>query len=164
MSTLFIFAIQITLSIFVFALMAKWYIAPRLARLSLEKALIPLLWVNVFRYIPLALFAPEQVSADIPQMTLSLIAYGDLISAILAFVAIIFLVYRIPGALFAVWLFLLVGVTDMLIVMTHAISIQLYLYPLGFNWYIVALYVPMVLISQMMIAYYLFKKSKSYAA
>lgn len=149
----------------VFVLIAKWYIAPRLALLPLEKVLIPLLWVNVFRYIPLNLLAPGQVSTDIPISILSLIAYGDLISGVLALIAIIFLVYRVPGAMLAVWVFLVVGVTDMLIVFPTAVSAKLYLYPLGFNWYVVAFYVPMVLISQIMTGYYLLtKKIKSYEA
>lgn len=158
MSPFFIFGIQITLSILVFALVAKWYVAPRLAGLPLEKALVPLLWINVFRYLPLNLLAPGQVSADIPTSTLSLIAYGDLISGVLALIVIIFLAYRIPGAILVAWVFLIVGVADMLVAFPQAITGKLYLYHLGFNWYVVAFYVPMVLISQIMIAYWLLAK------
>ena len=54
--------------------------------------------------------------------------------------------------------FLVVGVADMLIVFPTAIIGKLYSYPLGFNWYVVTFYVPMVLISQIMIGYWLLSK------
>ncbi len=158
MNPFLVLATQATASLIVFSLLAKWYVAPRLSRLPLKQALVPLLWINVFRYLPLNLFSPGQVSADIPAATISLIAYGDLIAGALALIAIIFLVYRIPGAMLAVGVFIIVGIADMSIAFPHALTAKLYLYPLGFNWYVVAFYVPMVFVSQVMIAYWLFAK------
>ncbi len=158
MNPFFVLATQATASLIVFSLLAKWYVAPRLLHLPLEKALVPLLWINVFRYLPLNLFAPGQVSVDIPATTLSLIAYGDLIAGALAFIAILFLTYRIPGAILAVWAFLTAGIADMLVALSHALAAKLYLYPLGFNWYVVAFYVPMIFVSQVMIAYWLLSR------
>src|SRR5206468_6773644 len=54
-------SIQSTFSLVAFALIALWHVAPRLNARSREDALVPLLWLQVFRYAPLALYAPGQV-------------------------------------------------------------------------------------------------------
>jgi hypothetical protein len=41
-----LFGIQFTLSLAAYALIALWYVTPRLSRLPLELALVPLLWVH----------------------------------------------------------------------------------------------------------------------
>ena len=48
MDPLALFGIQFTLSLIAYALIALWYVAPRLAGLPRELALVPLLWVHVF--------------------------------------------------------------------------------------------------------------------
>src|SRR5207244_7477378 len=53
--------VQWTLSLVAYALLARWYVAPRLAARPREDAVVPLLWIHVFRYAPAALFAPGQV-------------------------------------------------------------------------------------------------------
>jgi hypothetical protein len=82
-----VLAIQSTMSLVSFALIARWYLAPRLAARSREDALVPLLWINVFRYAPLALYAVGQVDPHIPRDVAAAIAYGDLISAVVALIA-----------------------------------------------------------------------------
>jgi hypothetical protein len=90
--------IQMTLSLVAFALIARWHVAPRLRRLPRESALVPLLWVNVFRYTPLTLFAPGQVSPDVPPGVAAAIAYGDLVSGLLALLALLALRLRLAAA------------------------------------------------------------------
>jgi hypothetical protein len=41
-----LFGIQFTFTLIVSSLIARWYVAPRLSRLSPELALVPLLWVH----------------------------------------------------------------------------------------------------------------------
>src|SRR5713101_6369858 len=79
-----ILALQSTLSLVAFALIARWYVAPRLSRASLEDYLVPLIWVHVFRYAPLTLLVPGQISLKVPAGVAATIAYGDLVSAIAA--------------------------------------------------------------------------------
>ena len=142
--------LQITLSLIVFALIALWHIAPRLSKLKLEDALIPLLWVHAFRYTVLTLFAPGQVDPSIPQGVVNAIAYGDLLAGILALLSIIGLKRRTPGALGVVWLFNIVGVLDITNALFQGINAEVYTYDLGFNWYILNFYVPMLIVTHVM--------------
>ena len=51
MDPIALFGIQFTLSLVAYSLIAAWYVVPRLARLSREAALAPLLWVHAFRVV-----------------------------------------------------------------------------------------------------------------
>jgi hypothetical protein len=46
-----LFGIRFTLSLAAYALIALWYVRPRLSRLPLELALVPSLWVHAFRIV-----------------------------------------------------------------------------------------------------------------
>src|SRR6266852_3900868 len=99
-----LFAIQFTLSFIIFRLVAKWYIAPSLGKLPLQAALAPLFLVHALRYLPSSAFAPGQVDPRIPMDAMAGIAYGDLVSAILALIAVVFLHYGWSGAVAVAWL------------------------------------------------------------
>jgi hypothetical protein len=53
-----LFGIQFTFTLVVYSLIAHWYVAPRLSRLSRELALVPLLWVHAFRIVGGSILAP----------------------------------------------------------------------------------------------------------
>jgi hypothetical protein len=131
--------IQATLSLIAFALIARWHVAPRLAALSREDALLPLLWVNVFRYAPLTLFAPDQVDPGIPGDVVATIAYGDFVSALLALAALCATKLRVQSAIVLVWLFTAVGIADLIVATAKAIGSEMYKFYMGWNWYIVGL-------------------------
>src|SRR2546425_12837161 len=124
-----ILALQSTFSLVAFALIARWSVAPRLSRASLEDYLVPLIWVHVFRYAPLTLLVPGQVSLKLPAGVAATIAYGDLVSAIAALVAIIFLKFRWQGALAVAWAFNLIGIADLLVSTGAAINAMMYQVP-----------------------------------
>ena len=63
MSTDLIFPTQVVLAFVTIGLLARWYVAPRLAGLPRESALQPLLVVQTFRYIGLVDFANAFVQA-----------------------------------------------------------------------------------------------------
>src|SRR5947208_3376014 len=46
-----LFGIQFTLSLGAYALIAGWYVEPRLSALPRELALVPLLWLHAFRIV-----------------------------------------------------------------------------------------------------------------
>ena len=158
MDPFYLLNLQSTLSLIVFALIAKWFIAPRLSKLALEDALIPLALLHVFRYTPMTLFAPGQVEANIPVNVANSIAYGDLVAGILALIAAVFLKYRISGAIVMAWIFNIVGVIDIINALYQGIGAELYQYSLGFNWYILTYYVPALVVSHAMMIYRLVKK------
>ena len=153
-----LFNLQFTLSLVAFALVASWYIAPGLATLPRERALVPLLLVHVFRYTPLTLLVPGQVEPSVPQEAATAIAYGDFVSAILAFAAVIMLRHGLPGAVAVTWVFSVVGIADVLMAIRIGIAERLYQYELGFNWYILNFYVPVICVTHVMILSRLLKK------
>ena len=143
--------VQSTLSLIVFALIAKWYVAPRLALKPLHDALVPLLLVHVFRYGPLTLLVPGQVSEAVPTEVAATIAYGDLTSAALALVAVLSLRYRWSGGIAITWVFSVVGIGDIVLAMVTGVGSRLYEFELGFNWYILNFYVPALIVTHVLI-------------
>jgi hypothetical protein len=155
MSAFRVLNIQSTLSLVAFSLIALWHVAPRLATRSREAALVPLLWVQVFRYAPLALYAPGQVDPRIPADVAAAVGLGDLASGIVALIALVALKLRAPGAIGLVWIFSIVGIADLVFATVKAVGAEMYRFPMGWNWYILNFYVPMIVVNHVMIVRYL---------
>lgn len=158
MKPFYVLNIQSSLSLIAFALIARWHVAPRLSRLPRPAGLVPLLWVNVFRYAPLTLFAPGQVDPRIPSDAAAIVAYGDLVSGLLALLALCALRLRVRGAIALVWLFSVVGIVDLIVATAKAVGAQMYMFYMGWNWYIVNFYVPMLIVTHVMILHRLLQR------
>jgi hypothetical protein len=157
MSPLTLLSVQSTLSLVAYALLARWYVAPRLAARSREEALVPLLWVQVFRYAPLALYAPGQVDGGIPADVRAAVGYGDLAVGLVALVALLAVRRRARGGIALAWIFSFVGVGDLVFATAKAVGAHMYTYYMGWNWYILTFYVPMLVVSHTLILYYLIR-------
>jgi hypothetical protein len=155
MTPFWVLNIQSTLSLIVFILIARWYLAPRLANRVRNEAVLPLLWIHVFRYAPLTLLAPGQADPRIPADVIGVVAYGDLLAALFALLAIVAVKLRLQAATAMVWLFSAVSVADLVYSTARAVAAQMYTFYMGWSWYIVSFYVPMLIVSQVMIIYYL---------
>src|SRR5271165_1762211 len=88
MDNVTIFWMQILLSLGVCAIIAVWYVWPSLTKLSRNSALIPLLFVHVFRYVGMTLLVTDMIDPKLPREFLSNAAYGDLLAAALALASI----------------------------------------------------------------------------
>ena len=66
MKPIVLFSIQFTLSLAAYALIAAWYVIPRLSRKPREAALQTLVWVHAFRMIGGSVLAPGAVGAAVP--------------------------------------------------------------------------------------------------
>src|SRR5213083_764375 len=99
MEPIVLFGIQFTMSLVAYALIAFWYVAPRLSRLPREVALVPLLWVHAFRIVGGTILAPGAVDASVPMEFRTMIGYGDLATAVLALIALIALRVRFSAAI-----------------------------------------------------------------
>jgi hypothetical protein len=143
---------------------AKWYISPALNRLPTPAALVPLFLVHALRYLPSSAFAPGQVDARVPKGAMEAIAYGDLISAVLALIAAVFLYYRWGGAIVVAWVVNLVTSLDWVYAGSVAASNELVTYPLGGNWYIINYYVPVLGVIHLMIFSRLIRDSRPRSA
>lgn len=164
MEPVVLFGIQFTLSLVIYALIAIWYVAPRLSKLPTALALAPLLWVHAFRVVGGTILAPGSVDSAIPSDFRTLVGYGDMITAFLAILALLALRARIPGAQLLVWFFLLFATADTANAIVQSVRYSVFNYPLGVNWVIVTAYVPALLVSSVLILIYLVRPRKAEVA
>ena len=108
-----IFFLCVILSYFFFGWMAKAYLVPWAKKRPREQALTPLLVINGTRYAGLAFLVPGVVSTNLPQAFAKPAAYGDLLVAVLAMMALFALRKKWRFAIALVWLFNLVGAGDL---------------------------------------------------
>ena len=120
-----------------------------------------LLIVNVFRYLPLSLFMPGQVSADFPNHIKEIVAFGDFASGIIALIAILLLKSKNKAAIPLVWIFSIVSILDMFLALYFAMSAKVYELNLGVNYFTVSVYVPLLMVIQAIILKVLISKNKA---
>src|SRR5215475_14474321 len=161
MEPIVLFGIQFTLSLVVYALIANWYVMPRLSKLPREAALVPLLWVHAFRIVGGTILAPGAVEAGVPMDFRVMIGYGDLATAFLALLALIALRTSFRGAIAVVWLCISVGMLDTVNAIIQSMRDHVFSYALGVNWVIVTIYVPALLVSSLLIFMQLLSPNRS---
>ena len=148
MSTFQIFGLQMLLSLLVYGLLARWYVAPRLAALPLPTALAPLLFLHAFRHLGMVFLVPTVVGPSLPPAFAVPAAYGDLLAALLALLAIVALRAGWRPALALTWLFNVVGTLDLLHALYRGAQLQV---QLGSAYYIPTFAVPALLVTHAMI-------------
>lgn len=146
MDTLAIFGLQLVLSLTVYALIARWYVAPWLAQKPIHLALIPLIFPHAFRHVGLAFLVPGLVAEPLPSSFAFAVAYGDLVSGLLALLALVALRGRWGLAIPLVWLFNVVGTVDLLNALRQADAVP----HLQTTWYIPTFWVPLLLVTHAM--------------
>ena len=142
-----IFGLQFVLSLVVWGLIAKWWLAPWLEKMSQHQALLYLTLPHAFRYMGMVFLVPGVVAQPLPETFATPAAYGDLITGLLALLALIALRSGRAWALALVWLFNVVGTVDLL----NALRQQNVVPNLGATWYIPTLFVPLLLVTHFMI-------------
>src|SRR5215510_11882665 len=106
------FGISVILSFISWGIIAKRYIWPALRRVPRTEALRPLLLLHTFRFVGLAFLVPGVVSPDLPIAFARPAAYGDLLTTVLALLALALLQSRL--GLVLVWVFNGCGTADLL--------------------------------------------------
>ena len=161
MEPIVLFGIQFTFCLVAYSLFAWWYGVPRLSRLPREAALVPLVWIHVFRIVGGTILAPGSVDAAVPAEFRTMIGLGDMATAVLALLALVALRVRWPGAIALVWLFLAVGTLDTVNAIIQSMRFSVFTHGLGFNWVIVTAYVPALLVSSVLIFIQLRRPARS---
>ena len=151
MEPIVLFGIQFTLALAAYSLIAWWHVAPRLSRLPRYEALALVIWVHAFRIVGATILAPGAVAAAVPAEFRTMIGYGDMATAVLALTALVALRFRVSGAITLVWLCLAVGLLDTVNAIIQSIRFSVFDYALGVNWVIVTMYVPVLLVSTVLI-------------
>jgi len=145
MQSQFAFFASIAFSLIAWGMVAARYIWPELRLRSQAEALRPLLILHSFRFIGLAFLVPGVVSPDVPSAFAQSAAYGDIIAAILALLALTSLPGR-AGIVIA-WIFSLWGTVDLFNAFYQANHAGLMPGQLGATYFIPTLIVPLLLIT-----------------
>jgi hypothetical protein len=113
MEPIAVVASHMIFNVLAMSLVASWYVAPKLASLPRERALVPLILVHLVRPISMWTMVPGViVSEDMPQAWARSTVIGDLLATALALVAVLALRRRASWAIGAAWVFNVVGLVD----------------------------------------------------
>jgi hypothetical protein len=139
------FFTSIALSFIAWGIITARYVWPELRLRPRAEALRPLLILHSFRFIGLAFLVPGVVSPDLPSTFAHSAAYGDIITAILALLALI----SLPSAagVFIAWIFSLWGSADLLNAFYQANHAGLMAGQLGAAFFLPTFVVPLLLIT-----------------
>ncbi|AJR03219.1 hypothetical protein [Siansivirga zeaxanthinifaciens] len=112
----------------------KYWIQPRISKLSLHEALLPFVFYNAFRYLGLTFMAKEQFYDGFPTEFLTTVGILDFTTAILAIINAIALKNKWSFAIPLVWIFNIVGFGDLIIAFPQFFGLELYNHNLGLIW------------------------------
>ena len=145
MQTQFAFFASNAFSLTAWGMVAARYIWPELRLRQRAEALRPLLILHSFRFIGLAFLVPGVVSLGLPSAFALSAAYGDIIAAILALLALI-LLPSTSGVVIA-WIFNVWGTADLFNAFYQANHAGLMAGQLGATYFIPTFIVPLLLIT-----------------
>ena len=142
-----LFAISVAFGLAAWGIVAWHYIWPALRERSNTENLKPILLLHGFRFLGLAFLVKGVVSPELPAAFAEPAAYGDLISAVLALLALATLGTR--AGTVVTWVFNTFGTADLLFAFYLGSRISL---PdtqglLGAGYFILTAYVPLLLIT-----------------
>ena len=142
-----LFGISAAFGLAAWGAVAWHYIWPELRVRPSPQNLKPILLLHGFRFLGLAFVLPGVVSPDLPAAFAQPVAFGDFITAILALLALAALGTRTGTAL--TWVFNIFGTADLLFAFYLGSRISLPDTPglLGAGYFILAAYVPLLLIT-----------------
>jgi hypothetical protein len=139
--------ITVALGLTAWGVVAWHYIWPALRERPSPASLKPVLLLHAFRFLGLAFVVPGVVSPDLPAAFAQPVAYGDLIAAMLALLALTTLGTRTGTVL--TWVFNAFGTADLIFgfYLGSRISLPARQGLLGAGYFILTAYVPLLLIT-----------------
>src|SRR5215471_10229638 len=145
------FFISYAVAFLVFALIARWYLWPRIKDRPPQEALPPFLLYACLRVNGLMFLMPGLVSPQLPRAFALPTAYGDLTAATLALLALACLRYESAAAVPMLWLFNIVGLLDLVYANISTFKDGVDPVHLGVSYYLAALNVPAMVVVHVMI-------------
>jgi len=109
-----ILTVNLLFSTLVFWIAAKLYLLPRLAEFEPRTILLPILLLHAMRHLGLMFLAPGAVFPGVPSQFAYPAAFGDLLAAVLALIAIPAVATRWRYAKLLVWIFNIEGTLDLI--------------------------------------------------
>jgi len=146
------------ISLLVYGLLAKWYVAPWLSGLKRADAITALLWVHVFRYVALMTFSAQRDGFPISDEGLFDIVIGDVAGAAIALVAIIALRHRAQIGIVLAWLLTAETIFDTVTDIRGGVREHLMGAAGGTTWLILVFYVPLIVVSVALLIWQLYAR------
>jgi len=145
MQSQFAFFGSIAFSLIAWGVVATRYAWPELRFRSMSEGLRPLLTLHSFRFIGLAFLVPGVVSPALPPAFAHSAAYGDIVAAVFALLALL----SLPGAtgVILAWIFNVWGTVDLFNAFYQARHAGIAPGQLGATYFIPTLIVPLLLIT-----------------
>jgi hypothetical protein len=142
-----VFGISVLQGFVVWGMIGARYIWPALRDRPRTDALRPLLQLHTFRFAGLAFLVPGVISPDLPDAFAQPAAYGDLLTSLLALLAIATLGSRVGTII--VWVFNIVGTVDLLNAFYQADRLGVGMTPglQGAAYFIPTVLVPLLLVT-----------------
>jgi hypothetical protein len=141
-----ILTVNLLFSTLVFSIAARLYVLPRLHELRPRTVLLPILLLHAFRHLGLMFLAPGATYAGIPPQFAYPAAFGDLLAAVLAVIAIPAVALNARGARLLVWAFNIEGTLDLITAIVLATIYDAAPY-MGPAYWIPAFWVPALLVT-----------------
>jgi hypothetical protein len=154
-----ILTINLLFSTLVFAIAAKIYLIPKLPKLDPRSVVLPILLLHALRHLGLMFLAPGAVFPGIPQQFTYPAALGDLLTAVLALIAIAAVVSQSGLARSLVGIFNIVGSLDLITAISLATINNAAPY-MGPAYWIPAFWVPALLVTHYVVFVLLGKRWK----
>ena len=133
-------------STLVFWVAARLYVLPRLHEWKPRTVLLPILLLHSFRHLGLMFLAPGATYPGIPMPFAYPAAFGDLLAALLALVAIPAVAMNWRSARHLVWIFNVEGTLDLIAAITLATIYGAHVF-MGPAYWIPAFWVPALLVT-----------------
>lgn len=138
----------------------KFWMQPRLAKLSFYEALLPLVFLNTFRYLGLTFMSKEQFYSGFPSEFLTTVGLWDMLTSILAIITVLALKGKWKFTIPLVWIFNVIGFADLITAFPQFFSLKLYEYNLGTIWLVFVTYGLVAFLSHIYIFIRLIKNLK----
>ena len=158
-----LFGISVAFGLIVWGAVSWRYLWPALKKRPHPESLTLILLLHGFRFLGLAFVVPGVVSPELPAAFAQPVAYGDLITAALAMLALAALRTRAGTAL--TWVFNIFGTADLLFAFYQGSRISIPDAPglLGAGYFILMAYVPLLFITHCL-AFRILAPTKDFAA
>lgn len=155
MKTAILFGISVLMSLIVWNKISRKYLWLQIKDRELTKAVQPILILHSFRFAGLSFLIPGVVNAGLNPAWALPAAFGDFTAAILAFITL----SLVNNASFRplLWIFNILGIIDLLLAFVNGPRYNIVPF-LGAGYFIVILFVPILLLTHLMVFKLLLKK------
>jgi hypothetical protein len=155
-TSIYILVVNLLFSTLVFWIAARIYIFPRLSELEPRTVLLPILILHSLRHLGLMFLSPGATYVGISPEFAYPAAFGDLLAAVLAVVAIPLVARNSPRSRALLWVFNILGSLDLIAATTLATIYEAPAF-MGPAYWIPAFWVPALLVSHYIVFIILLK-------